>query len=312
MKALTCAAALAAMANPLSAAPVPVAANASEPSHAEHQRVRTFLKGSKGPVVVLIPGMSTPGAVWDDMTKTLAGDHRVLVVEVKGFDGQRAPTNERDGLIDGIVADLAADLSARGLKTPVIAGHSFGGLVAMKFALAHPKTAKSLVIVDALPFFGTVFAEDATVESIQPRAKAMRDMMIAQADKIRAVAATGVAKDPGGNMSIDPALRIQIASWAMKSDPLVVAQALWEDVRMDLRKDIASIDVPMTVFYQAHDAPALAAKRYTTDYAAQPKARLIPVRDTGHFIQLDQPETVRTAIVEAARYAISRPGSRSR
>lgn len=301
MRALVLAAALAAIAIPLPAAFAAEAGAVHEIGVAEQKHVRTTIHGTKGRPIVLIPGMSTPGAVWNDMAGRLAADHRVLVVEVKGFDGKRAPANETDGLIDGIVSDIAADLKSRGLKDPVIAGHSFGGLIAMKFALTNPRTAKSLVIVDALPFFGTVFDAKATVESITPRGKQMRDMMIAQADKIRAVAAKGIAKDPGGNMSIESQRRIQIANWSMKSDPLVVAQALWEDLRMDLRKDIEAIAVPITVLYQAHDDPELAAKRYTTDYAAHPKAMLIPVRETGHFIQLDQPEAVRAAIVDAAR-----------
>ena len=301
MKAPIFAAALAAFALPLPPAVAAVPAATRQAAVAERAHVRTSLQGTKGPVVVLVPGMSTPGAVWYAMAADLAADHRVLVVEVKGFDGIAAEANQRDGMIEGIVADIAADLSARGLNNPVLAGHSFGGLVAMRYALTHRKSAKSLVIIDALPFFGTVMAPDATVASVEPRAKAMRDMMIAQAGTIRTMAAKGVTKDPGGNMSIDPSRRIQIASWSMKSDPLVVAQALWEDIRMDLRKDIAAIEAPMTVLYQSQDDPALAAKRYTTDYAAQPKAKLIPVKDTGHFIQLDQPEVVRAAIAAAAR-----------
>ncbi|MEP7315581.1 MAG: alpha/beta hydrolase [Sphingomicrobium sp.] len=300
MKNLIIAAALAAIATPLSCVSPAAAATILAPT-TEHDHIRMTLHGTKGPVVVLIPGMSTPGKVWDDMASSLSGDHRVVVVEVKGFDGQRAPANEAPGLIDGIVADLAADLHARGFHQPVMAGHSFGGLVAMKYALVQPAMVKSIVVVDALPFFGTVFADDATVESIAPRAKAMHDMMVGQADVIRASVAKPTAKDPGGNYSIDPARRIAIANWAMQSDPVVVARALVEDMAMDLRKDIAAIRVPMTILYQAHEDPALAAKRYETDYAAKADTKLVPIKETGHFIQLDQPEAVRTALVAAAR-----------
>jgi len=126
----------------------------------------TALHGASGPVVVLIPGLSTPGAVWDSMAEKLAADHRVLVVEVKGFDGARTPANEGAGMIDGIVGDIAADLKRRGLARPVVVGHSFGGLVAMKLAVARPEVARSVVVVDALPFFGTVFGDKETVESM--------------------------------------------------------------------------------------------------------------------------------------------------
>jgi pimeloyl-ACP methyl ester carboxylesterase len=298
MKSLLLAAALATIAAPLpvAARPAPSATAVGELAH-----VRTTLHGRSGPVVVLIPGMSTPGAVWDDMATKLAPDHRVLVVEVKGFDGVRTPANEGAGLIDGIVRDLAADLERRGFKKPVVVGHSFGGLTAMKLALARPDIARSIVVVDALPFFGTVFGEKETVESIAPRAGQMRAMMVAQADAIRAAAAKGVTKDPGGTMSLDPAARLRIANWSLRADPLVVGQAMAEDLAMDLRPDIAAIRVPMTVLYQAHENAAFAAKRYGTDYAAKPDARLVPVTATGHFIQLDQPTVVEDAIRDATK-----------
>jgi pimeloyl-ACP methyl ester carboxylesterase len=235
------------------------------------------------------------------MAASLAADHRVLVVGVKGFDGQRATPNEKDGMIDGIVADLAADLLARGFHHPVVAGHSFGGLVAMKYALSQPAMVKSVVVVDALPFFGTVFDPEATAASIAPRGKQMRDMMVAQADAIRAMGKVGVTKDPGGNMSLDPATRIRIANWSMKSEPLAVAQALWEDIILDLRAAIGGLQVPMTILYNSYGDSKEAAARYTADYAAKADARLVPVKDTGHFIQLDQPGAVEAAIEEAAR-----------
>jgi pimeloyl-ACP methyl ester carboxylesterase len=287
------------IASPAPALARPVASQAATVSDRAH--LTTTLHGNSGPAVVLIPGLSTPADVWDDMAASLAADHRVLVVGVKGFDGQRATANEKDGMIDGIVADLATDLHARGFHRPVVTGHSFGGLVAMKYALAHPATIKSVVVVDALPFFGTVFDPQATAASIAPRGKQMRDMMIAQAEAIRAMGKVGVTKDPGGTMSLDPTTRIRIANWSMKSEPLAIAQAMWEDIVLDLRPAIGGIRVPLTVLYNSHGDGKDAAARYSTDYAAKADTRLVPVKNTGHFIQLDQPEAVEAAVKEAAR-----------
>ena len=291
MRALLLAAA-AALATPLSATPA-IAGSAAVSEQGAH--IRTTLHGNSGPVIVLIPGMSTPGAVWDDTVTALSNDHRLLVVEVRGFDGADAPANAKPGLVAGIVDDLAADLKARGLGKPAIVGHSFGGLVAMQFALDHPGQLDRLMIVDALPFFGTVFDAKATVASVQPRAAQMRDMMVEQAAVIKAAAAKGIATDPGGDMARSAENRIRIANWSMRSDPAVVAQALYEDLGLDLRQDIARIAVPMTVLYQASD-PESARARYGADYAAQPKARLVPVADAAHFIMLDQPEKFRTEL----------------
>lgn len=274
---------------------------ASEPAIREYDHIRTTLHGTGGPAAVLIPGMSTPGAVWDDTVAELSGEMRLLVVEVRGMEGGRAPANEGPGMMAGIVADLSADLAARGLPPVRMVGHSFGGLLALQFGLDHPSQAESLLVIDALPFFGTVFDEHATLASIEPQAARMRDMLLAQAETIRAAGAKGTDDPAGGaGMSLIPEQQLRIANWSLKADPAVVAQALYEDMQTDLRSQIAGLSPPLTVLYQAEQAPDLARSRYMADYAALPSARLVAVAGTSHFIMLDQPELVRAEIVRAA------------
>ena len=295
-------AALAAALAPLAlAAPHPAAASETASDSAavnQYDHIRTTLHGADGPVVVLIPGMSTPGAVWDDMVTDLSDDMRLLVVEVRGMEGARAPANEAPGMIAGIVADLSADLAARRLPPARIVGHSFGGLLAMRFGLDHADQAESLLVIDALPFFGTVLDEHATPVSIEPQAARMRDMLLTQADTMRAIGARGTS-DParGAGMSLIPEHQLRIANWSLRADPAVVARALYEDMQADLRAQIADLSLPLTVLYQAETAPELARARYETDYAALSGARLVPVARTSHFIMLDRPELVREEIV---------------
>lgn len=268
----------------------------------QHDHIRTRLYGSTGPVVVLIPGMSTPAAVWDDTVASLAADHRVLTVEVRGFAGERGTANESAGAIDGIVADISTDLAARNLGPATIVGHSLGGLIAMEFGLAHAEQAKSLVILDSLPFFGMVFAPDMTLEKVEPQAKQMRDMMIAGAEQMRAAGVKNTESGAGAaGMSIDEATRVRIANWSLDAEPLAVAELVYEDTLTDLRSEIAGLKMPVTVVHMANGQyREMAIERYATDYAALPGVRLVPVDDSLHFVQLDQPEIVRAEIRAAA------------
>ena len=268
----------------------------------QHDHIRTRLYGSTGPVVVLIPGMSTPAAVWDDTVASLAADHRVLTVEVRGFAGERGTANESAGAIDGIVADISTDLAARNLGPATIVGHSLGGLIAMEFGLAHAEQAKSLVILDSLPFFGMVFAPDMTLEKVEPQAKQMRDMMIAGAEQMRAAGVKNTESGAGAaGMSIDEATRVRIANWSLDAEPLAVAELGYEDTLTDLRSEIAGLKMPVTVVHMANGQyREMAIERYATDYAALPGVRLVPVDDSLHFVQLDQPEIVRAEIRAAA------------
>ena len=284
------AAALAATALPLPAA--------AQDAVNTHEHIRTELHGESGPVAVLIPGMSTPGAVWDDTVAAMSGDARLLIVTVRGFDGERGTANEEEGAIDGIVADLAADLEARGLGPATIVGHSLGGLLALQFGLDHPELAKNLLVVDALPFFGTVFDANATLESIEPQAAGMRDMMIAGAEMMRAMGERNTDSGQGAmGMSVDEATRVTIANWSLDAEPFAVAQLVYEDTMTDLREEIAALEMPVTVLHFATGEHAdMAIERYTTDYAALDGVRMVPVDNSAHFVQLDQPEIFRAEL----------------
>ena len=301
MKSLILAAALAATALPLPAVALAAptsAAPATAPSVALHDHIRTTLHGTRGPLVVLIAGMSTPGAVWDDTVAALGGTHRLLVVEVRGFEGARGTANERPGALAGIVADLAHDLDRRRLKPDAIVGHSLGGLIALQFGLDHPGQARRLLVVDALPFFGTVFRPDATLANITAQAAAMRDMMIAGAERMRAGGVKGTTSGDGAaGMSMDEAARVRIANWSLDAEPLAVAQLVYEDATTDLRAAVAKLTMPVTVLHMANGEHAAAAKqRYATDYAALKGAKLVPVDGSGHFVQLDKPDVFRAEL----------------
>lgn len=285
-------AALAAAALPLAlAAPAHAAETVAAASPVnEYDHIRTTLHGTTGPVAVLIPGLSTPGAVWDETVAALRGEMRLLVVEVRGFEGDPAPANEKPGLIAGVVADLAGDLAARGIDRAVLAGHSLGGLVALRFGLDHSDLAASLLVIDALPFYATVFSPDATVETVAP-----------QAERMRAMVAQGGPQPAPPGMSLDPEKQARISAWSSQAQPAIVAQALYEDLLTDLREDIARLEMPVTVLYEAERNAAAAAARYEADYAALAGARLVPVERTAHFIMLDRPDVVQAMIAEAAQ-----------
>jgi pimeloyl-ACP methyl ester carboxylesterase len=107
-----------------------------------------------------------------------------------------------------------------------------GGLAALMLAKAHPGDAGKLMIVDSLPFIGTLFAPTATVAMIEPRAKAMRDMQAASYGKpADAATATAIAD----RLALRPEARAKVTAWAMAADPRVSAQAMYEDMTTDLR-----------------------------------------------------------------------------
>ena len=117
-------------------------AHAQPPVTAEQRLNRITIRTiGKGSPVVLIPGLASSPAVFDDVAARIARDHRLILVQVNGFAGSQAASTPLDGLIPGAVDELAGWLAANRIEKPAVIGHSMGGLMAMMLAKRHPAAA---------------------------------------------------------------------------------------------------------------------------------------------------------------------------
>jgi pimeloyl-ACP methyl ester carboxylesterase len=250
----------------------------------------------KGAPVMLVPGLSTPRAMWDGVTPELARDHRVLLVQVNGFAGDDPKANLNGGILDGIVEDLHGYIAAHRLKHVRLVGHSMGGLAALMFARAHPDEVERVVVVDALPFFAVLMDPAATVESVKPTAAMMRSKI---------AASYGKPADPATieanvkSLALKPESISRMKQWAGAADSRVTAQALYEDLTTDIRPQLASIRTPVTLIVP-WSAQGFGEERtlafYKRQFATLANVKFVGVADAGHFVMLDQPHAFADAL----------------
>lgn len=242
----------------------------------------------RGSPVVLIPGLASPRQVWADVAPRIARAHRVILVQVNGFAGDDPGENLKPGLLEGMVADLSVYLAAQKLGPADVIGHSMGGLAGLMLAKAHPEAVRRLMVVDSLPFIGTLFVPGATVAMIEPQARAMRDQMAAGYGQ---PANPALADATASRMTLTPDAHAQVVGWMGKADPRVTAEAFYEDMTADLRPAMPGIRTPITLVYPTSAAvPAdRAAMLYHDAYKDAPHVTYVPVADSAHFIMLDQP-----------------------
>lgn len=105
---------------------------------------------TNGRTVVLLHGKNFCGATWGDTARVLAATgYRVIVPDQIGFCKSSKPTGYQYSLYG--MASMTADLlRARGIAKATIVGHSMGGMVAERLAIAQPQLIDQLILVDPL------------------------------------------------------------------------------------------------------------------------------------------------------------------
>jgi pimeloyl-ACP methyl ester carboxylesterase len=102
-------------------------------------------KGTGLPVI-FVHGLTGSKEWFRFQLSGLSEHHRIISCNL------RAASRRRDYTIESLADDLANFMTALRLHGAVIAGHDFGGLVAMQFALKYPQRTTALILISTFPY----------------------------------------------------------------------------------------------------------------------------------------------------------------
>lgn len=246
------------------------------------------LGAETGPAVVFVPGLGTPGAVYEPYVHTRP-DLDAHLVTFAGFGGAPA-LDPSEGVIEPGAQALAEYLRQEGLSDAVLVGHSLGAQIALQAAAQAPEHVARVVVVDSLPFFPGLLnpAADPAMAQAQGEAFAAqmaamdRDSFMAQVRQGAPIQATA------------PEHQAQVVGYVAASDQATVVRGMYEALSRDWRPILDAVEAPVTVLvphngFVGVPVDALAA-RYSAQYQAIEALDVRVVADSRHFIMLDQPE----------------------
>lgn len=244
--------------------------------------------------VILLPGLNSSPAVWDDFARRSKSRYRLHRFTVPGFAGAPAEPRYQDKPADALAADLLHYISCNQLEQVTLIGHSFGGFAALKTALSWNTAIKQLVIVDAMPFYPLVFDPAATPENTSSAAKGFIAMINNQSDEEFAASQTQAMRALVQG-SEDQAKLVQ---WSIDSDRATMAAAVDQLMREDLRPRLAEITIPVAVIFATN--PYAPRERmqplYDQAYSGLPDVVAIETTGSYHFIMLDRPAAFASTI----------------
>lgn len=100
------------------------------------------------PPLILLPGGGATSTVWFAQVAELGRTHRVLAPDLIGEPGRSVAARRPIRRVRDLTAWLDVVLDGLGLDSAVLAGHSYGGWIALHYALHAPDRVRRLVLVD--------------------------------------------------------------------------------------------------------------------------------------------------------------------
>jgi pimeloyl-ACP methyl ester carboxylesterase len=124
----------------------------------EHGRIETVriaaewvdvLRLGRGDPLVIVPGLAGSWKLLLPLARVLAQHFDVIVPGMRGDGfvwGAFEQPASRVGDVSGYADDLASILSQLGLECPALLGVSFGGAIALEYAVQHPRQISALIL----------------------------------------------------------------------------------------------------------------------------------------------------------------------
>jgi len=237
----------------------------------------------KGNPVLLFPGFSCTGDVWEATVKELSKTHECHVFTFAGFGTVPAIASP---WLETIKNDVAKYVARKKLSTPTIIGHSMGGTLALWLAAENPNTYKQLIIVDGLASIGALMIPNFSSDKVSydnPFAKQQLAM--------DAMAFHKMATQMAAGMTLTKEKQPQLVSWMEQADRRTYVYGYVDLMKLDLRESIKNIEIPVTIMAAVSFYPKpQVEKLYTEQYQKLTNKKILYVENSAHFIMFDQAE----------------------
>lgn len=253
------------------------------------QELQVKISGN-GPAIILIPGLSSSGEVWEETVTHLSQNFECHVITLPGF-----ATNPAGDLQAGFINTMRGLLSEYIQNQPgkvLLIGHSLGGFLSLHLAKDLPEKIQKAVIVDSYPFYSAAFNPAATEENMKGMADQMKELMLAQSpEQYRAQQTSTMPMMTTNQMKLPLAVE-----WSMESDRMTTALAMYELMTTDFRQELTEIKTPIMVLGAWYSGKnfGLTEESVRENFKSQYKLAQnvqIEMAPTGHhFIMWDNPE----------------------
>lgn len=260
--------------------------------------------GRGTPLVILHGG---PGMSHDylapQLVELLADRYKLLFYDQRASGRSTGVSDTTRLTMTQFVQDLEALRRALDLERLNVLGHSFGGLLAMYYAVAHPARVEKLLLLDTAP---------ASWELNFPHFRQTIAARQTDADRREMAEITGAPGGQSDPRSMDRYYKLYFRTFfhdPRLSDSLrlgvdqqwlanirVTNNRVWGDLgRYDIHDQLERITAPTLILHG--ESSVISMEGAEAIHARIPNSQLIRLTNVGHFAYIEAPQCVMTAVM---------------
>ena len=237
-----------------------------------------------GELVVLLHGLGSRGADWEQQQRALSGAYRVLTPDLRGHGESPHPPGSWS--MADFARDVAVLLRQRSTEPVHLVGLSLGGMVAFQLLADHPDLVRSAVIVNSGPAFPG--------RTLLGRLLIWSRLLLVRWKGLPALGDTIARRlfpKPDQHE-----MRRRFMAGFVRNDPGSYARTLKAIQRFDVAGASRRIRVPVLAISGDRDyTPVDAKAAWVRDI---PGGRLQVIPDSGHATPVDQPDALNAALLQ--------------
>jgi len=229
--------------------------------------------GGSKPPLILLHGLMGNGACWTPIARSLEADFDVVMPDARGHGGSSAPLHGYR--YDDHASDVVSLIRALGLGTPVLLGHSMGGMTAAVVASQIGKLIGGVILAD--PTFLSPERQREVCDS--DVAEQHRRLLSRNKDDVLAELRIRHSHRSAEIVELLAEARLQtrLSAFDVLTPP-----------NPDYHQLVSAIGVPILVILG--DTPVVSIETARQLQSLNSRVRVEQIQNAGHGLQYDQPE----------------------
>ncbi len=250
-------------------------------STAQDYPFEVSVKG-EGQPILLFPGFTCTGEVWEATVVELSKNYQCHIFTFAGFG--EVPAIDKPWL-SKIKEGIEGYVKNQNLKSPIVLGHSLGGTLGLWLATEKGHFFSKIIVVDALPATGALMIPNFDSEALAYESPWNKQMLAMDTKAFEAM-----AQQMASGMTLNKEKQELVKRWMLQADRETYVYGYTDLLKLDLRQDIAKIDIPVSILAATHPYGLEMVKNtYATQYANLGNYKIEFAEGAAHFIMYDNP-----------------------